>query len=92
MMNQREQDCCRHALFMPHSKAYQIVVSALARSYSTRVNGTQSYFVKAIISKLRNELSSWLKTHNSTLNFFAYKVDPSDVHSTRENLSKSNPF
>lgn len=92
MMNPKEQDCCRHALFMPHSKAYQIVVSALARSYSTRVNGTQSYFVKAIISKLRNELSSWLKSHNSALNVFAYKVDPSDVHSTRENLSKSNPF
>lgn len=90
MMDQKEQDCCRHALFMPHSKAYQIVVSAMARSYSTRVNGTQSYFVNAIISKLKNELSSWLKTHNSTLNFFAYKVDPSDVHSTRDDLSKLN--
>lgn len=92
MMNEKEQACCRHALFMPRSNAYQIVVAALARSYSTRVNGTQSYFVKAIISKLKGELSSWLKSHNSTLNFFAYKVDPSDVHSTRENLSKLNPF
>lgn len=90
MMDQKEQDCCRHALFMPHSKAYQIVVSAMARSYSTRVNGTQSYFVNAIISKLKNELSSWLKFNRNTLNFFAYKVDPSDVHSTRDDLSKLN--
>lgn len=90
MMDQKEQDCCRHALFMPHSKAYQIVVSAMARSYSTRVNGTQSYFVNAIISKLKNELSSWLKSNRNTLNFFAYKVDPSDVHSTRDDLSKLN--
>lgn len=75
---------------MPHSKAYQIVVSAMARSYSTRVNGTQSYFVNAIISKLKNELSSWLKSNRNTLNFFAYKVDPSDVHSTRDDLSKLN--
>lgn len=90
MMTPKEQVCCRHALFMPQSKAYRLVVSSLARSYSTRVNGTQSYFVKVIISKLRNELSSWLKSNRNTLNFFAYKVDPSDVHSTRDDLSKLN--
>ena len=90
MMTPKEQVCCRHALFMPQSKAYRLVVSSLARSYSTRVNGTQSYFVKVIISKLRNELSSWLKSKRNTLNFFAYKVDPSDVHSTRDDLSKLN--
>lgn len=90
MMSPKEQACCRHALFMPHSKAYQIVVSSLARSYSTRVNGTQSYFVKVIISKLRKELFSWLKSHRNTLNIFAYKVDPSNVHSTRDDLSKLN--
>lgn len=90
MMTPKEQVCCRHALFMPQSKAYRLVVSSLARSYSTRVNGTQSYFVKVIISRLRNELSSWLKSNRNTLNFFAYKVDPSDVHSTRDDLSKLN--
>ena len=89
LMNQHEQDCCRHALFLPGTSAYFTVLSAMAKQYSTRVNGTQSWFIRSIISKLKNELSQWLKETNNVLNFDAWKIDSGkDVHVVRNNLGE----
>jgi CRISPR system subtype II-B RNA-guided endonuclease Cas9/Csx12 len=87
LMTQHEQDCCRHALFLPGTSAYFTVISAMAKQYSTRVNGTQSWFIRSIISKLKNELSQWQIETNNVLNFDAWKIDSGkDVHVVRNNL------
>ena len=89
LMTHHEQDCCRHALFLPGTSAYLSVISAMSKQYSTRVNGTQSWFIRSIISKLKNELSQWLIETNNVLNFDAWKIDSGkDVHVVRKNLGE----
>lgn len=90
-MTTEERICARHALFMPHSKEYNIVVAALARIYSTRVNGTQAYLIKSIISNLKNILSSWIKENNNILNFDAWNISSREVSDIRKRLSEENP-
>lgn len=83
LMTDDEMKCCRHALFMPGSKAYEIVKNAMAKQYSTRVNGTQSWFIKEIIESIQYQLDSWLKDNNNTIDFSASKIDV---------LNMSRPF
>lgn len=85
-----ERICARHALFMPHSKEYNIVVRALSRIYSTRVNGTQAYLVKSIISNIKEMLSLWTKEHNNVLTFDTWNISSKETHDIRENLSGEN--
>lgn len=90
LMSEEERICCRHALFMPGKKAYFTVVNVLARSYSTRVNGTQAYLVKSIISNLQSLLSNFIKERNCILNFAAWNIDAKESHEVRLNLAKYN--
>lgn len=89
LMSDSEKDCCRHALFMPGTKSYDIVVAAMAKQYSTRVNGTQSWFIREIISSIKHELGSWLTENNNKIDFFASKIDVMNMAKPfREELGK----
>lgn len=92
LMTDEERIRCRLALFMPNSSsdAYQTIFNALAKSYTSRVNGTQAYLVKCIISNVQKMLSNYLKEHNCTLEFYSRKIDSKKVHEVRYNLSKYN--
>ncbi len=85
-----ERICCRHALFMPETKAYDMVISALAKSYSTIVNGTQLYLIQNIIKNIKLSLGSWLKDTQNTLSFEAFRIDCDDIHFIRGELAENN--
>ena len=74
-MTEDEMMCCRHALFMPGCYAYKIVVKVLAKQYITRVNGTQSWFIKELINSLQNQLKSWVEENDNIIEFSASKID-----------------
>ncbi len=85
-----ERICCRHALFMPETKAYDMVINALAKSYSTIVNGTQLYLIQNIIKNIKLSLGSWLKDTQNTLSFEAFRIDCDDIHFIRGELAENN--
>ena len=92
LMTNEERSAVRHALFMPNSESYFTVINAISNQYSTRVNGTQAYFVKLIIKKIKSMLEPWLLKNNNSISFEAWKVDCEATHTTRVNLSKQLPF
>lgn len=88
LMTEDEIQCVRHALFLQGSKAYYTVINALSTQYSTRVNGTQAWFVREIIRKTKTLLNNWLQTTNNSISFETWKINASESHATREELSK----
>lgn len=87
-----EQDCVRHALFLPHgNKARNAVESVLARMYSSRVNGTQAWFVRNVISKLTETLETNNKISRDRLRVKLWKVSAEDSSSVRRELAASHP-
>ena len=92
LMSVEEMQCVKHALFMSYdSEAYKTVLNAMAKIYSTRVNGSQAWFVRAIILKIKSLLSDWLKSTRNTLSFEAWKVSGEETHRIRESLANLDP-
>ena len=92
LMSDDEINCIRHALFMPGTTSYIVVTNALAQQYSTRVNGTQSWFVREIIFKLKKILATWLKENNITISFDAWKIGCQESQEIRSNLAKEYKY
>lgn len=91
LMSEQERDCCRHALFLPGTHAYDVVVAAMAKQYSTRVNGTQSWFIREVIYSVLKELGQWLKDNGNTIDFFTSKIDVMNMSKPfRDALGKIN--
>lgn len=92
LMSEQERDCCRHALFMPGTRAYELVVAAMAKQYSTRVNGTQSWFIREIIYAVMKELKVWLKDNGNKIDFHTSKIDVMNMSKPfRDALGVINP-
>lgn len=92
IMTEMERQCCRHALFLrPSEQAFKTVTDAIAKQGRTLVNGTQAWFIKAIISKLNTSLAEWKKSHNVNIEYDAFKILATDNHETRMKLGEQFP-
>ena len=75
LMTDIEQDCVRHALFLPlGSPARDVVMELLESQRRTRVNGTQSYFIRAAIKKIADGLHAWCRQTGNELRFVATTI------------------
>ena len=91
-LNEHEQDCVRHALFLDDgSEARNAVLELLATQRRTRVNGTQIWMIKNLANKIREELQDWCRTTNNRLHFQAAATDVSTAKNLRLKLAQNQP-
>lgn len=92
LLNQHEQDCVRHALFLPFgSDARKLVEDSLMQSSKSMVNGTQSWFIRQIVEKLNQQLQDWLQKTGNELNYKTWKIDANDSIEFRSQLAQQDP-
>ena len=92
LLNEHEQDCVRHALFLDDgSEARNAVLELLATQRRTRVNGTQIWMIKSLANKIREELQAWCRTTNNRLHFQAAATDVSTAKNLRLKLAQNQP-
>lgn len=92
LLNEHEQDCVRHALFLDDgSEARNAVLELLATQRRTRVNGTQIWMIKNLANKIREELQDWCRTTNNRLHFQAAATDVSTAKNLRLKLAQNQP-
>lgn len=86
-LSPEEQLCLRHALFAPELRGKAI--GLLQTQSKARVNGTQKWFARRIISHLKRELQS--RRAGSHVSFSIHRVSAEDVHRARRALAGANP-
>lgn len=88
LLNEHEQDCVRHALFLDDgSEARRAVLDLLETQRKARVNGTQLWMIKSLAAKIRIELSDWCRKTGNRLNFHAAATDVSSAKLLRSQLA-----
>lgn len=91
LMTDIERQCCRHALFLrPSEEAFKTVIDAISKQGRTIVNGTQAWFVKTIVFKIKEFLKEWKNSHNVNIEFNAFKISATDNHNVRMYLGQSH--
>lgn len=89
LLSADEQCCVRHALFLHDgSGAKAQVINILGNMRKARVNGTQAWFIRELISKVEIILKDWLKENGHQLTFNAKQADVQVSSLLRKGLSK----
>lgn len=92
LLNEKEQDAVRHALFLDdESDARRIVLRELAAQNKSRVNGTQAWFVRAFMTKLLEITKDWRERTGNTLDIRSWKTDAEVASRLRSALAAINP-
>lgn len=92
LLNEKEQDAVRHALFLDdESDARRIVLRELAAQNKSRVNGTQAWFVRAFMTKLLETTKDWRERTGNTLDIRSWKTDAEVASRLRSALAAINP-
>ncbi|WP_300426376.1 type II-B CRISPR-associated RNA-guided endonuclease Cas9/Csx12 [uncultured Thalassolituus sp.] len=87
-----QQRDVRHALFLERdSKAFEKVFRRLATQQSARVNGTQAWLARKLISVLKSQLKSWLSETGNTIVFNLCKADAQQTSFVRTGLAVTKP-
>ncbi len=87
ILSPNQQKAFKNALFLPHyHDSYKQVVYWLRTEQSARVNGTQKYLAKKILTKLSTMLP------NKNLEFEFVLVDAEDTSKRRKAYAKANPL
>ena len=70
LLDRSQQDAVRHALFLEDfSEARRRIIRLLGKINTARVNGTQAWFAKSFITKLRELTKEWCANNQITLAF-----------------------
>ena len=86
LLNQKQQDAIRHALFLEDfNETRRRVIRLLGRINTARVNGTQAWFAKSFITKIQDLTRKWCLNNHNTLNFDLYKLDAQNVSQNYRN-------
>ena len=87
-----QQRDVRHALFLERdSQAFEKVFRRLATQQSARVNGTQAWLARKLISVLKDQLKSWQSETGNTLVFDLCKADAQQTSLVRSGLAATKP-
>lgn len=91
LLSDREKTLCRHALFLPDgSSAKEEVLNVLGTLRKTKVNGTQAWYLRELMVKIRTRLDAWLQQNDNRLHFDALQVDAQKSHSIRDYVAQEN--
>lgn len=92
LLNQKQQDAIRHALFLEDfNETRRRVIRLLGRINTARVNGTQAWFAKSFLTKLQDLTREWCLNNHNTLSFDLYKLDAQNVNQNyRSTLGELN--
>lgn len=87
-----EQTMVRHALFLRSSSmANREVRASLRTQYKTTTNGTQAWFVRRLIEKLKDQLRPLWSRNQLTFKFDVQSIDAEMASRIRGTLAKLNP-
>ncbi len=87
-LSEKQQRAVRHALFLDASDpAWQKVIRSLAEQQKARVNGTQAWLARRIITLMGQELDARGIRHR----FLVQRVDGRQVHDVRRLLGETLP-
>ena len=87
-----KQRAIRHALFLEENNPTRKVVQRrLATQQATRVNGTQAWLIKRIITVIKNELNDWAVKYQNELVFNAARIQAEPVSQIRRQLGEVQP-
>lgn len=82
----------RHALFLDDSSmAYQKAVKLLANQQKARVNGTQAWLIKRVMSNIDKQLLEQCKSQGISIRYIAARINAQEVSSIRRRLSSLAP-
>lgn len=91
LLNSEDQAYVRHALFLDDdSEARKSVLSELAASNRSKVNGTQAWFIRRYLEKLTQMSGAWLTKHHHTLICQATRTSAQAGHDLRQALTKQS--
>lgn len=87
-----EQKMVRHAFFLNQaSPARRNVINSIRTQYKTITNGSQAWFIRRLIEKLKKKCASWARRQHVQMRFTATTTDPESTSRIRRNLSVINP-
>ena len=86
-----EQTMVRHALFLRSSVANREVRTSLRNQYKTATNGTQAWFVRRLIEKLKDQLQPIWSRKQVSFKYDVQTIDPEMTYRIRGTLAKFNP-
>ena len=86
LLTQAQQDAVRHTLFLgDDEESRRRVIRLLGQLNKTRVNGTQAWFCKELITKIQSLTQNWCKENNNRLTFDAFKLPADSVSKNYRN-------
>ena len=87
-----ERTIVRHALFLNHaSPAYRNVLSSMRTQFKTTTNGTQAWFIRRLIEKLKDLFAPWCQSHRVKIRIDGNTTDPESTSRIRRTLVGINP-
>ena len=87
-----EQTIVRHALFLNNaSPAHRNVISSIRTQFKTTTNGTQAWFIRRLIEKIKDQFAPWCQRHRVTIRLDAHVTDPESTSRIRRTLVGINP-
>ena len=90
-LDARDRNVVRHALYLePDTPERNLVLKMLASVNKARINGTQLYFVQALIRKFRRLASPRLAEDGRKIRFNAFKASAQETSQIRSQLAMSN--
>ena len=91
-LSQDEQDCIRHALFLSDdSEIRSRLLRTLATANINRVNGTQAWFLRRVITRVLMYTEEWRKANLHNIRLKTTRVSSYDCSRIRKALAESNP-
>lgn len=91
-LTQNEQIMVRHALFLnSSSKAYRAVLTSLRNQHKTTTNGSQAWFIRCLMEKLKRDFKPWSKHTQTKVVFSAHITNPETTSRIRRTLAKVEP-
>ncbi len=91
LLNAEDQAYVRHALFLDDgSEARKCVLSELAASNRSKVNGTQAWFIRCYLEKLTQLSRDWLNKHHHTLICQAMRTSTDATRKFRKALAQAD--
>lgn len=91
-LTKEEQIMVRHALFLnSSSKAYRAVLSSIRHQHKTTTNGSQAWFIRCLLGKLKRDIQPWSKHTQTKVVFSANITEPENTSRIRRTLAKVEP-
>ena len=87
-----EQTIVRHALFLNNaSPAHRNVISSIRTQFKTTTNGTQAWFIRRLIEKIKDQFAPWCQRHRVKIRIDANTTDQESTSRIRRTLVGINP-